>query len=130
MRNLITLTALTALSLLSASHAQSVRSAIPSRISTATVQQAPVQMVLPSAVHATLTELEPVINEPSNQIVNPQTLGTNCRWFKVGVPPFAVGGWYVTNTFSTINGEPWVLHCHPGYVVQPVKMLDLIPSQK
>ncbi|WP_161884279.1 hypothetical protein [Deinococcus alpinitundrae] len=118
MRHLITLTALTALSLLSASHAQGVRSATFSS-SAAAVQQAPTRLLLSGGVHA---ELEPVITEPVDQVINPQTAGTNCRWFKVGVPPFAVGGWYVTNIFSTIDGEAWVLHCHPGRVVQPVEM--------
>ncbi|TSA81444.1 hypothetical protein FNU79_15045 [Deinococcus detaillensis] len=113
MRNLITLTALTALSLLSASHAQSVRSAIPSRINTATA-------------------LEPVTTEPLNTVIHPYTevqpplaAPRWCRWFKMGVPALPVGGWYVTTTYNMWEGEYWVLHCRAatGFsMAQPAKV--------
>lgn len=122
MRNLISLTALTALSLLSASHAQSVRSATSSRINTATVQQAPIRMVLAGEGRSTLAGLEPVITEPSNQVIHPETSGTNCRWFVVGVAPLN-SHWHLTTTFRYWDGQNWVLHCRDDYqMVQPVKM--------
>ncbi|WP_161884278.1 hypothetical protein [Deinococcus alpinitundrae] len=125
MRNLITLTALSALSLLTVSQAQSVRSVTPLRPGTATVQQTPTRVVLAGEGRITLTALEPATPEPSNQVVHPETSGTNCRWFSIGTPALN-SHWSITTTYSswTIDGAHWVLHCWDGHrmgMAQPVK---------
>ncbi|AZI44845.1 hypothetical protein EHF33_18160 (plasmid) [Deinococcus psychrotolerans] len=69
--------------------------AIPSHISTATVQQATARLAPPGGGRPTLAGLEPMITEPSNQVVHPETSGTNYRWFVVSVAPLN-SHWYLT----------------------------------
>ncbi|TSA81706.1 hypothetical protein FNU79_14740 [Deinococcus detaillensis] len=107
---------------MSASHAQGVRSALPSRINTATVQQAPIRLVLAGEGRSTPTALEPVITEPLDTVVHPQTPNTYRRWFVVGVAPLN-NHWHLTTTFRYWDGQNWVLHCRDDYqMAQPVKL--------